>query len=186
MVLNQHFPYGFKLNSVRDLIRFRRFADADAINCIPEDDDELKSMILSIGTFIGDRLYAKSDILPQELCNMVRDIFADRTAVIYYEALIEHHSDWMNEQHITSEEILKELLQKYFPNCYYAKRFIINGIKQTEKEIVSSELKRVWGNSATKFVEDLSAELPYIPTEKFGEQYLVVSIFQECQKAYIS
>ncbi len=165
LVLNQHFPYGFKLDSVRDLMRFRRFADADAINNIPEDDDELKSKILSVGTIINDKLYAKSEDLSEELRQIVKNIFSDGTTVIYYQALLEHEHEWMNSQHISSEEMLKELLQKNFPDCHHARRFMVNGKKQTEKESLTAELKRVWGDIASRSVDDLSADLPYIHTD---------------------
>ena len=165
LVLNQHFPYGFKLDSVRDLMRFRRFADTDAINNIPEDDDELKSKLLSVGTIINDKLYVKSEDLSEELRQIVKNIFSDGTTVIYYQALLEHEHEWMNSQHISSEEMLKELLQKYFPDCHHARRFMVNGKKQTEKDSLTAELKRVWGDTASRSVDDLSADLPYIPTE---------------------
>ena len=165
LILNQHFPYGFKLDSVRDLMRFRRFADDDAIKNIPVDDEELKSMIKSVGTIINDKLYVKSDDLSEGLRNIVQNIFSDGTAVIYYEALLEHEAEWMSTQHISSEAMLKELLQKYFPDCYHARRFMVNGKKQTEKESLTTEIKRVWGNTTSRSVADLSTELPYIPTD---------------------
>ena len=132
---------------------------------IPEDDNELKSKILSVGTIINDKLYAKSEDLSEELRQIVKNIFSDGTTVIYYQALLEHEHEWMNSQHISSEEMLKELLQKYFPDCHHARRFMVNGKKQTEKDSLTAELKRVWGDTASRSVDDLSTDLPYIPTE---------------------
>ncbi|SEH73958.1 hypothetical protein [Ruminococcus flavefaciens] len=164
-LLDKRFSYGFKIDSMRDLIRFRKFAEEEDIGSIPEKDDELRLLILSAGTFINDKLFAENKDLSVELQKIVQDIFNDGNAVVYYEALLEHHSEWMNKQHILSEEMLKELLQKQFPECYHAKRFMINGKKQTEKECVSSELKRIWGDSVTRTVDSLGENLPYIPTE---------------------
>ena len=164
-LLDKRFPYGFKMDSMRDLIRFRKFAEEENIGSVPENDDELRLLILSAGTFINDKLFAENKDLSVDLQRIVQDIFNDGTAVVYYEALLEHYSEWMNKQHILSEEMLKELLQKHFPECSYAKRFMINGKKQTEKECVSSELKRIWGDSVTRTVDSLSDDLPYIPTE---------------------
>lgn len=165
VLLDERFPYGFKMDSMRDLIRFRKFAEEEAIVNVPENDDELRLLILSAGTFINDKLYAENKDLSIDLQRIVQDIFNDGTVVVYYEALLEKHSEWMNKQHILSEEMLKELLQKHFPDCYHAKRFIINGKKQTEKECVSSELKRIWGDAVTRTVDSLSDDLPYIPTD---------------------
>lgn len=164
-LLDERFPYGFKMDSMRDLIRFRKFAEEENIGSIPENDDELKLLMLSAGTFINEKLYADNKDLSVGLQKIVQDIFNDGTVVVYYEALLEKYSEWMNKQHILSEEMLKELLQKHFPECSYAKRFMVNGAKQTEKECVSSELKRIWGDSITRTVDSLSAELPYIRTE---------------------
>lgn len=165
VLLDERFPYGFRMDSMRDLIRFRKFAEEKDIGILPENDDELRLLILSAGTFINDKLYAENKDLSIDLQRIVQDIFNDGTVVVYYEALLEKHSEWMNKQHIISEEMLKELLQKQFPECYHAKRFMINGKKQTEKECVSSELKRIWGDSVTRTVDSLGENLPYIPTE---------------------
>lgn len=164
MVLEDHFSYGFKPDSVRDLMRFRMFAEIDTVH-IPEDDDELKAAIMAVGTIIDGKLFVKSDDMSQELQMLIQDIFTNGTTVIYYAALLSLHADWMNKHHVTSESMLKDLLQKYTPDCYFSKRFMLNGAKQTEKEAVTAELQRVWGDSSARAVDDLSMALPYIPTD---------------------
>ena len=124
-------------------------------------------------------MYAKSENLSKELQQIAQKIFADGTGMIYYDELLNHESEWMNRQHITSESMLKELLQKYFPDCHHAKRFMLNGGKQTEKESLIAELKRVWGDKSSRSVDDLSADLPFIPTDNIWRDPSQITWTQE-------
>lgn len=74
-VLKQHYEYGFKYDSIRELMRFRQFADAMGIT-LPEEDEALKASILSSGTVIDDKVYCKSDDMLQELQRIVDGIFS--------------------------------------------------------------------------------------------------------------
>ena len=57
-VLKQHYEYGFEYDSIRELMRFRQFADEMGIT-LPEEDEALKTSILSSGTVIDDKVYCK-------------------------------------------------------------------------------------------------------------------------------
>ncbi len=57
-VLKQHYEYGFKYDSIRELMRFRQFADAMGIT-LPEEDETLKTSILSSGAVIDDKATAR-------------------------------------------------------------------------------------------------------------------------------
>ncbi len=50
-ILKEHYQYGFKPDSFREILRFRQFAEAEGV-AIPEDDDDLKATILSAGTLV--------------------------------------------------------------------------------------------------------------------------------------
>ncbi len=161
-VLKKHYAYGFKCDSIRELMRFRQFAEAMDIS-IPEDDAQLKTAIFSAGTVIDGKVYCKSDDLQQELRSIADEAFSSGAKVIYYECLFLEQSEWMSAHTITSEDMLKEYLQKCIPNCSFSKKFMVNGPKCSEKEIVTEEIKRVWGVAQTESVNDLSDRLPYIP-----------------------
>ncbi len=163
-VMTQYFGYGLKVNSIRDVMRFRKFAEEMKIE-LPKDDDILKTLIIAAGVVIGDRVYCKSTHLPQELRNIVSEVFATGVQAIYYESLYNNKSEWMTRNVITSEEMLKEYLQKYIPECIFSKKFFVKGEKKTEKEIVTSEIKRVWGSAQIKTVDELSSKLQYIPLD---------------------
>lgn len=170
-ILKDHYQYGFKPDSFRELLRFRQFAEADGV-ALPEDDDELKTAILSEGTLVDGKVFAKSDDLGQELSDIVNTIAGYGTVVIYYESLMERHNEWMLSRFITSEAMLKELLQKNLKGFAFSKKFMAVGAKKTEKQAVTDEIKRIWGENKTCSVEEIGKRLPYIP---IGNIWRVIS-----------
>lgn len=171
LVLKQHFEYGFKYGSIREVMRFRQFAEEMSIE-LPEDDETLKTAILASGVIIEDKLFCKNDNLSQDLCAIVDDAFSSGARVLYYESLYEKKQKWMEAHIITSPDALKEYLQKSVSECSFSKKFFVRGSRQTEREIVTSELKRVWGDKPSESVYELRNRLPYIP---LGNIWRVIS-----------
>ncbi len=161
-VLKQHYEYGFKYDSIRELMRFRQFADAMGIT-LPEEDEALRASILSSGTVIDDKVYCKSDNMLQELQRIVDDVFSSGAGVIYYESLFENEQEWMESNVITTPDMLKEYLQNNIAGCSFPKKFMVKGSRRSEKEAVTDELKRIWGAHPTESVFSLHDRLPYIP-----------------------
>lgn len=116
-VLNRYYEYGFKYDSIRELMRFRQFADAMGI-VLPEEDEVLKVSIISSGTIIDGKIYCTSDDMPQELKHILDDIFSSGAGVIYYESLFEKEYEWMESHFITSPYMLKEYLQKKYRRVF--------------------------------------------------------------------
>ena len=161
-VLKKYYQYGFKYESIRELMRFRQFAQEMNV-IIPEDNEQLKTAIVSSGTLIDDKVYFKNNDMLEKLCCLINDILSTGAKVIYYECILQRETEWMDSYVITSEEILKEYLQKYISGCSFSKKFMVKGEKLTEKEAVTSEIKRVWGDKQTESIEKLSYKLPFIP-----------------------
>lgn len=170
-VLKQHYEYGFKYDSIRELMRFRQFADEMGIT-LPEEDEALKASILSSGTVIDDKVYCKSDDMLQELQRIVDDILSSGAVVIYYESLFENKQEWMESHVITSPDMLKEYLQYNISGCSFSKKFMVKGSRCSEKDAVTDELKRIWGTHPVESVYRLSDRLPYIP---IGNIWRVIS-----------
>ena len=170
-VLKQHYEYGFKYDSIRELMRFRQFADEMGIT-LPEEDEALKASILSSGTVIDDKVYCKSDDMLQELQRIVDGIFSSGAGVIYYESLFENEQEWMESHVITSPDMLKEYLQYNISGCSFSKKFMVKGSRCSEKDAVTDELKRIWGTHPVESVYRLSDRLPYIP---IGNIWRVIS-----------
>lgn len=170
-VLKQHYEYGFKYDSIRELMRFRQFADEMGIT-LPEEDEALKTSILSSGTVIDDKVYCKNDDMLQELQRIVDDILSSGAVVIYYESLFENKQEWMESHVITSPDMLKEYLQYNISGCSFSKKFMVKGSRCSEKDAVTGELKRIWGAHPVENVHRLSDRLPYIP---IGNIWRVIS-----------
>lgn len=170
-VLKQHYEYGFKYDSIRELMRFRQFADEMGIT-LPEEDEALKASILSSGTVIDDKVYCKSDDMLQELQRIVDGIFSSGAGVIYYESLFENEQEWMESHVITSPDMLKEYLQHIISGCSFSKKFMVKGSRCSEKDAVTDELKRIWGAHPVESVYRLNDRLPYIP---LGNIWRVIS-----------
>ena len=170
-VLKQHYEYGFKYDSIRELMRFRQFADEMGIT-LPEEDEALKASILSSGTVIDDKVYCKSDDMLQELQRIVDGIFSSGAGVIYYESLFENEQEWMESHVITSPDMLKEYLQHNISGCSFSKKFMVKGSRCSEKDAVTDELKRIWGAHPVESVYRLNDRLPYIP---LGNIWRVIS-----------
>lgn len=170
-VLKQHYEYGFKYDSIRELMRFRQFADEMGIT-LPEEDEALKASILSSGIVIDDKVYCKSDDMLQELQRIVDDILSSGAVVIYYESLFENKQEWMESHVITSPDMLKEYLQYNISGCSFSKKFMVKGSRCKEKDAVTDELKRIWGTHPVESVYRLSDRLPYIP---IGNIWRVIS-----------
>ena len=170
-VLKQHYEYGFKYDSIRELMRFRQFADEMGIT-LPEEDEALKASILSSGTVIDDKVYCKSDDMLQELQRIVDDILSSGAVVIYYESLFENKQEWMESHVITSPDMLKEYLQYNISGYSFSKKFMVKGSRCSEKDAVTDELKRIWGAHPVESVYRLSDRLPYIP---IGNIWRVIS-----------
>ena len=170
-VMNSHYRYGFKIDSIRELMRFRQFAEKLSV-ALPDNDAALIAAIKASGTLIDSKVFCKSENLPDELNKIVTSIFSDGISVIYYCKLFELHSEWMTTHIITSPELLKEYLQKHILNCHFSKTFFTPGSRQTERDAVTDEIIRVWGDSQVRTVDSLSDNLPYIP---IGNIWRVIS-----------
>ena len=163
-LLKNHYPYGFKYDSIRELIRFRMFAEESQIK-LPDSDDLLTEIIKDAGILIEGKIFVQSEDFRSDLQNTIDEIFQSGAAAVYYESLFQIKSELMEQCHIVSAEQLKEYLIKLIKGYVFSKRFMTRGEKYTEKEIVSSEIIRVWGEKQTAAVNDLNEDLPYIPLE---------------------
>lgn len=161
-LLKDRYPYGFKYDSLRELLRLRRFAEVEQID-LPDDDDELRNRVLSFGELVEDRVYFRDDALANGLKELVDYASCSGTKVIYYERLFAINNDWLNKHYVTSAEILIDLLKKSVKGWSFAKQFMVFGNKKSEKQAVTDEIIRVWGSQQLAVVSDLDERLPYIP-----------------------
>lgn len=164
-LISRRFIYGFRINSVIDMMKLRDYANDEGIK-LYDGDDVLKNFIQENGMLMEGKVFIKSKDSRSELISLVEDIFAKGNSIIYYESLLERHSVLMDKIHITSEQMLRETLLEDKSNYAFSKNYFSNQGKTTEEVAVSREIKRVWDNGVTKSVDELSKLLIYIPEEK--------------------
>ncbi|MBQ3601566.1 MAG: hypothetical protein II992_10265 [Lachnospiraceae bacterium] len=164
-LVGRKFIYGFRVNSVIDMMKLRDYANDEGI-CLYEDDESLRRIIQENGLLMDGKIFIKSEVSQNELCALIDEIFSDGNAIIYYESLMENHISLMDNIHITSEQVLREYLSEVKSDCVFSKNYFSNQEKTTEQIAVSKEILRVWDDKITKSVEEISEQLFYIPEDK--------------------
>ena len=161
-ILERYYKYGFKYDSIREIMRFRQFAEAENI-LLPRDDEELQSIIVSSGILIDGKVFYKNDNMLRELKQIVKRIQKEGFTVIYYESLFDSMQNWMETNAIASPELLKEMLATNISGWSFSKKFMSQGKRLSEKEAVSDEIIQFWGLQQTESIDSLNEKLPYIP-----------------------
>lgn len=168
-LLLEKFSYGLRVDSFLDMSRLRDYAEEIGIS-ITENEDELKAQIIDAGILSESKVYFFAHKLYEDLVQMVEELFGVGHQVIYYEKLFEKNSNWLIEQNILSEELLKNILVKESQGFFVGRNFLVNSTERiNEFEAVESELKRVWGDNAIRSYQELYDLLPYIPEEKIRQ-----------------
>lgn len=176
-VLREHYPYGFRLESIIDLKRFRRYAEEQNVE-LPESDDDLKVEIRKAGVKINDKVY----LIEQDTFAFIRktiDALAlDGSKILFYDCIYDSDTPGMEDHYITSADQLKAIMKQCRQNIFedlaeihFAKNFVSLLGEQMEKDAVTIEIQRIWGDSQTRRVDELAEQLPGIPKE-YVRRYL--------------
>lgn len=176
-VLREHYPYGFRLESIIDLKRFRRYAEEQNAE-LPESDDDLKVEIRKAGVKIEDKVYLIEQNTFLFIRKTIDTLASDGSKILFYDCIYDSDASGMEEHYITSADQLKAIMKQcrdnIFEDCseiYFAKNFVSLLGEQMEKDAVTVEIQRVWGDSQTRRVDELSEQLPAIP-EDYVKRYL--------------
>lgn len=167
------FAYGFRLGSVIELMKLKEYAKEENID-IKENDKELEKIIKKNGFVSNGKVFVVDEVVKSKLGEVLGEVFHQDITVIYYECFMDMHRDWLELNHIATEDILKEFLVATRKDLSYSKNFMSNKEKITEDIAVTNEICRVWGDKVKLSVEEISDKLPYIPIEKI-RFYLSVS-----------
>ena len=168
-LLLEKFSYGLRVDSFIDMSRLRGYAEEMGIS-ITESEEELKAQIIDAGILSESKVYFFTHKLYEDLVQMAEELFGVGHQVIYYEKLFEKNSDWLIEQNILSEVLLKDIYVKELQGFFVGRNFLLNSTERiNEFDAVESELKRVWGDNAIHSYQELYDLLPYIPEEKIRQ-----------------
>lgn len=166
-ILSAKYKYGFRIGSAIEMMKIRNYADSMNLS-LPESDEELEKEINAIGVNIEGKIYVFSAELLSELGTIIDEIFHSGVAVIFLKAFGEKQEEWLEEKHLASETLLKEVIKQSRPNLYLGQNIITAGQRLTEHEAVVSEIHRVAGDEAIVWTSDLSEQLIYIPSDKIS------------------
>ena len=168
-LLLEKFSYGLRVDSFIDMSRLRGYAEEMGIS-ITESEEELKAQIIDAGILSESKVYFFTHKLYEDLVQMAEELFGVGHQVIYYEKLFEKNSDWLIEQNILSEVLLKDIYVKELQGFFVGRNFLLNSTERiNEFDAVESELKRVWGDNAIHSYQELYDLLPYIPQDKIRQ-----------------
>ena len=166
-ILSAKYKYGFRIGSSIELMKMRNYAETIKLE-LPESDEELEKEITAAGSVIDGKVYAFSKELLEELSLIINEIFSKGSIVVFLSEFIKKHEEWLEENHIASEPLLKEVIKRCKPSSYFGQNIITNGERMTEHEAVVAEIHRIAGSEAVVWITDLAEKLPYIPADKIS------------------
>lgn len=176
-VLKAHYQYGFRLESVIDMKRFRRYAEEQNVE-MPESDEKLKAEIRNAGVKIDDKVYLIEEDTFTYIRKNIDALITDGSKILFYNCIYDSDSLGMEEHYITSADQLKALMKQCRQNIfegnseiYFAKNFVSLLGEQMERDAVTNEIQRVWGDNQSRHVDELAEQLPVIPKE-YVRRYL--------------
>lgn len=166
-ILSAKYKYGFRIGSAIELMKIRNYAETENLD-LPSSDDELEKEISAAGVSIEGKVYVFRKELLDELGAIIDEIFQSGIVAIFLSSFIEKHEGWLEENHIASEQLLKEVLKQCRSHLYFGQNIITSGERMTEHEVVVAEIHRVAGAEAIVRFKDLTDQLIYIPSEKIA------------------
>lgn len=166
-ILSAKYKYGFRIGSAIEMMKIRNYAEAENLD-LPESDEELEKEINAVGVCIDGKVYVFNKEFLAKLSSVIDEIFNTGVTVIFLNAFIEKKEEWLEENHIASEPLLKKVLKRCKPHLYFGQNIITSGNRITEHEAVVAEIHRIAGAEAIVNITDLIEQLIYIPSKKIA------------------
>lgn len=166
-IITKYYSYGFRTGSPIEMMRFRNFAARESIQ-LPDDDKLLMKEIRHIGIEINGMIHVYSQDELTYIVSLIEEAFSTGAKAIFISEFMDKYIEWFEGHRIVSDDMLKELLKKVCPHYSYSVNMIMNGEKRTEAEAIVSEIHRVSHARKVVTLNELVAQLPYIPSEKLA------------------
>lgn len=166
-IIATKYRYGFRIGFSIELAKLRKFAESEGVE-LNSSDSELEMLIKAAGVLVDGKIHVFSDEYLFALGDLFDRIFQSGVKAVFFSPFIEHHADWLEENFITSEILIKESLKLCRPNFFVGKNFVSEKAHITEREAIVSEINRVSSSSSVIRIERLLEPLKYIPTEKIN------------------
>lgn len=112
-ILQQHFARGFRIGSLIEMKKFRRFFEAKFGESLDGTDAEIERQISRCGILFEDKLYYPDTMLSAELkhklLTYIDRCFAEGKKSIFFQALFDEFSEDLLDSYIYNPDMLKEL-----------------------------------------------------------------------------
>ncbi len=164
-LISTHYKYGFRMGSPIELIRFRNYAEAADLN-LPTSDAELEKEISAAGTVIDGKVFVLASSTVDYLKKQLAEIFESGYSVIFLKAFYDKNIDFMEENHIASPDMLKDILKRICPDNYYGQNIVTAGEKKTEVAAIMDDIYRLCEGDSIIVCSDIVKQLVYVPEGK--------------------
>ncbi len=164
-LISNYYKYGFRMGSPIELIRFRNYAEAADLN-LPASDEELEKEISAVGTVIDGKVFVLASSTVDYLKKQLAEIFESGYSVIFLEVFYDKNIDFMEENHIASPDMLKDILKRTCQEYYYGQNIITAGEKKTEVTAIMDDIYRLCEGDGIIVCSDIVEQLVYVPEEK--------------------
>lgn len=160
-ILNNHFQNGFRLDSPIEMNRLRKFARNDYGKEFLSSDETLRDEIMKVGTYFDGKIYLVSEKSKESLKRLVFSALNSGNGMIFYKAFFDKNVNWLIDNNIVSEDMLKALLEELLPDGIFKKSYFAMNADVT----IEGEIKRCFKQSSLLNYHHLNDMLPYIPID---------------------
>jgi hypothetical protein len=171
-VLTSRFPNGFRLGSVIDMKKFKRFFEEMNGHALTSDDSSISEVIRRCGIEYEGKLYTPeamlSDEVKEELFAYIDNRFENGATLVYFEALFSTFYDKFLDYRIYDADMLREYITIVSGNKYYITKDFLSKVFVTEVDPVEEVRKCLKENVLPLQTEELQKMLPHIPENKIS------------------
>lgn len=169
-ILREHFVRGFRIGSVIDRRKFRKYYLEEFEIELAATDEKLDQEIKQLCVMHDEKAYFPETMLSaevkEELLSYIKGVFSSGTKAIYYQALFTHFSEKFLDHHIYNAEMLKAYLEFVNDGSYHIGRSQLSVDEDISSDPVE-ELRACLIECAVPMAYDaLYASLPHIPQDK--------------------
>lgn len=160
-ILDKSFPNGIYSDSIISQNKLRReFQDFFPNESIPNDLD-LETFISQNGVLYNNVWY----VVPEEYKTILKEQIQSQVnyghQIFFYESILDKHKEMLNSIHIYSAEVLSLQLKRFFPNCFFYKRYFT--VKKDYK--IEKDLQKCLAHSNVVAFDTMKEKLQYVPSQ---------------------
>ena len=166
-VLLNKFPFGIRVESPIEIMRFKSFYKELYKKDIEESDDEIKLLIKKVGFDYEGKVFIVDEKIDELLKEELDGVISRGLTVVYYEILFEKNETCLYDAKIVSSQMLKQyMVEKFNQFIYKASYMLCTSEKMTEIDSLKRDICSVWGDNKLQTYNELKLKMQYVPVEK--------------------